>query len=206
MFYMIKPRFAIILFLIGAIVLYLGVGLFHAGPTTIVGEFYKYCIYVAIGGLLLQVISIMALWRFGKLFHYSLFFVLVDAILIALYLILPIAFKDSDLSKTLEVLSLAMMVAESLIMIFYVLGVNNLAYDNYNGMPFLTKLIIFAYIVITVIQLVAGVLVLFGVTLNGVPYAETIVTVVDKIADGLTLAKEVGIVVFFIIAIVVIKD
>ena len=114
--------------------------------------------------------------------------------------------KDADLSKPLEILSLAMMVAEALIMIFFVLGVNQLAYDNYEGMPFLTKLIIFAYIFITAVQLIAGVLVLFNVTLNGVPYAETIVTVIDKIADGLTLAKEVGIVVFFIIAIVVIKD
>ena len=139
-------------------------------------------------------------------FHFSLFFVLIDAILIALYLILPVAFKDSDLSKPIEVLNLAMMVAEALIMIFFVLGVNQLAYDNYEGMPFLTKLIIFAYIFITAVQLIAGVLVLFGVTLNGVPYAETIVTVIDKIADGLTLAKEVGTVVFFIVAIVVIKD
>ena len=203
---MIKPRFAIILFLIGAIILYLGVGLFHAGPTTFVGEFYQYCIFVAIGGLLLQVLAIVFLWRCGKLFHFSLFFVLIDAILIALYLILPVAFKDSDLSKPIEVLNLAMMVAEALIMIFFVLGVNQLAYDNYEGMPFLTKLIIFAYIFITAVQLIAGVLVLFGVTLNGVPYAETIVTVIDKIADGLTLAKEVGTVVFFIVAIVVIKD
>ena len=202
----VRPRISIILFLIGAIILYLGVGLFHAGPTTFIGEFYQYCIYVAIGGLLLQVLAIMFLWRCSKLFHYSLFFVLVDAILIAAYLILPVVLKDADLSKPLEILSLAMMVAEALIMIFFVLGVNQLAYDNFGGMPFLTKLIIFAYIFITAVQLIAGVLVLFNVTLNGVPYAETIVTVIDKIADGLTLAKEVGTVVFFIIAIVVIKD
>ena len=201
-----RPRVCIILFLVGAICLYFGLDLSIQGPELFHNEAFRYFFILAVGGLVLQVFSILGLATYSKRYYVSLVCIAIDLVLILAYFLLPLLFKSKDLSKPVEVLYLLMMVAEALIMIFFVLGTNDLADDNFNGMPFLTKLIIFAYVFITAVQLIAGVLVLLGVTFDGVPFAGQILGAIDNISDTLLFAKEVSMVIFLISAIIVIKN
>ena len=201
-----RPRVCIILFLLGALCFYVGIDVAMQGPTLFGIPQLRYFYILGIGGLVLQVLSILGLGKYNKLYYASGVCIFIDLVLILTYFLLPQILKSVDLSKPIEVVNLGMMVAEALIMIFFVLGTNKLASDGYNEMPLLTKIIVIAYVFITAVQLIAGILVLMGVTLNGVPFADTILMAIDNISDTLLFAREVCMVIFLIAAIIIIKD
>ena len=202
-----SPRKNIILFLVGAFIF---IGCLYVA--TDLNDYLKipgleYARYAGLVGIILQIIAVIRLIQFNKYFIASLIFIIFDTLLVTTYLTLLIL-RDytpvnvPNVTLLLEILNLLMIVAESLLMVFFALGVNAIAAENYNSMNVLTKVVVFVYLFVGIGQALLTTLGLAGVTLPDIFFLRLIV----KAINVLGLAKEVLMLIFLITALVRIKE
>lgn len=202
-----SPRKQLILFLVGGLIFI--ACLFVA---TDLNEYIKIPAlelvrYAGLVGLILQIFAVARLRQFSNKYVGSIVCIILDIILAAGYITLYIIDKYTSAvipqcAMIMEALNIAMIVAESFIMIFFALGTNQLARDYYNSMDLLTKLVVIVFLIFTLGELLFGILGLAGVTLPDI----FILRALYKIVNIASVAKHILVLIFIIVAIVRVTD
>ena len=115
-------------------------------------------------GLILQIIAIILLRNVNKRYANALWMLILNLILFAVAFTLNIieaARNEPELFTTaLSWISIGQELTEALVVIYFVLGTNQLAEEDGKGMPILTKLIVRGYVGIFLVSLLLTLLTL----------------------------------------------
>lgn len=116
-------------------------------------------------GLILQIIAIILLRNVNKRYANSLWMLILNLILFAVAFTLNIieaVRNEPELFTTaLSWIGIGQELTEALVVIYFVLGTNQLAEEDGKGMPILTKLIVRGYVAIFLVSLLLTLLTLF---------------------------------------------
>lgn len=116
-------------------------------------------------GLILQIIAIILLRNVNKRYANALWMLILNLILFAVAFTLNIieaVRNEPELFTTaLSWIGIGQELTEALVVIYFVLGTNQLAEEDGKGMPILTKLIVRGYVAIFLVSLLLTLLTLF---------------------------------------------
>ena len=199
-----KAKRNIVLFIIGVFIgfatsVIASVGLITGnGILTIVGA-------AGLAGLILQIIAIICLRNVNSHYANALWCLILDLLLNLVIIILDIVILvqegNATLSNITTWLDVASNVAEAGIVIYFVLGTNQLAEENGKGMPILTKTIVFGYVGLFILSLVFNLLQLIP-AIGGNP---TVVNVFTVVVLVLYVVRELAYILFLIRALFRVK-
>ena len=199
-----KAKRNIVLFIIGVFIgftasVIASVGLITGnGILTIVGA-------AGLAGLILQIIAIICLRNVNSYYANALWCLILDLLLNLVIIILDIVILvqegNATLSNITTWLDVASNVAEAGIVIYFVLGTNQLAEENGKGMPILTKTIVFGYVGLFILSLVFNLLQLIP-AIGGNPTVFNVFTVVVLV---LYVVRELAYILFLIRALFRVK-
>ena len=198
----VKPN--IILFIVGALI-FVGALYFATEQELTFAPWLRFLSFIGIAGIIIQVIAIYRLRPFSRFYVASFVAVIFDFLFVVGYLVFAtLYFIDRDwfpeLGAIVAILNILMTLAETIIMVCFVVGTNKVAEEYGRGMPKLTKIILLVYLILVIFDVILPIITLTGATLPDNFFFNLLVSSVGI----LSLVRHVLIVVFLVKAIIVI--
>lgn len=196
-----KAKRNIVLFIIGVFIGFIASTLAAVGLIT-VNPVLALLGALGLFGLILQIIAIICLRNVNSHYANALWCLIFDLILNLVMLIIDIIvfFQEggnATLSNVSSWLDVASNVAEAGIVVYFVLGTNQLAEENGKGMPLLTRIIVVGYMVIFVLSLAFSLLQL----IPAIGENQVVVSVFSIIGLVLYVVRELAYIIFLIRAL-----
>ena len=199
-----KAKRNIILFIIGVFIAFVTDILSTVGSLT-GNVILTYIGMAALAGLVLQIIAIVCLRNVNSHYANAMWCLIIDLLLtiinIVLIIIIALGKGNDAIVSVSNWVDVASDIAEASIVIFFVLGTNQLAEENDKGMPLLTKIIVIGYMVMFFISLVFSLLTHF----TGLGENETVVGVFTIVIFVLYVIREIAYIIFLIRALFRVK-
>lgn len=202
-----KPRRKIVLFLIGALIVFASAYVALGGPSAFgipYLEFFRAGVLIGLG---IQIFALFKMIVYDRRYAISL----VAAIITFLTVLVFVVALTLDLMGVItfaidgplyQILSLIDTVAESVLLIFFVIATESLAEHSYHGTPKLALVLVIVYIFLAALDVFIFVGNLVGLTIT----IEWIAIVLYKLQNISSVVKFVGTLVFIICSLVYIKD
>ena len=202
-----KPRSKIVIFIVGALIVFASAYIGIDGASAFNLPFLEYLRFGALVGLAIQIFALFKMIVYDRMYVVSFVMGIIAFLCVGAYLVgtvldlLGIITFTTDGVPYLS-MSLADTVAESIMMIFFIIATDRLASQSYHGMPKLTKILVIAYIILLLLEIASYVAQLTGVTIT-IEFVAVVLYTAQKIS---TIVKLVGTVVFLICSLIYIKD
>lgn len=202
-----KPRNKIVLFIIGAIILFLSAYIAIDGAQAFEMPLLGFFRIGIIVGLFIQLIALFKLMVYDKFYIVSFITGIIVFLAVSIFVVLwmldlygTIYFpEDGVLYRTL---SLSDGIGEDLMLIFFIIATNRLANQSYYGMGKLTVILIIAYSFLLLLEITIFIASFTGFTIT-IEWVAKILSIIDNAAR---ILKFVGTLVFLIISLTRIKD
>lgn len=202
-----KPRHKIVLFIIGAIILFLSAYIAIDGAQAFEMPLLGFFRIGIIVGLFIQLIALFKLMVYDKFYIVSFITGIIVFLAVSTFVVLwmldlygTIYFpEDGVLYRTL---SLSDGIGEDLMLIFFIIATNRLANQSYYGMGKLTVILVIAYSFLLLLEITIFIASFTGFTIT-IEWVAKILSIIDNAAR---ILKFVGTLVFLIISLTRIKD
>lgn len=202
-----KPRRKIVLFLIGAFVVFASAYIAIDVASTFGLPFLTFFRFGVLVGLGIQIFALFRMIVYDKGYILSFIMGIIAFLCVSAFLVATTLDFIGVITFTTEgtpylTLSLIDTVAESIMMIFFIVATEHLAEQSYHGMPKLTIVLVVAYIILLLLEIAAFVAQLAHFT---IPW-EWLATILFEIQKISSIIKLIGTLIFVISALVYIKD
>lgn len=202
-----KPRHKIVLFIIGAFILFLSAYIAIDGAQAFEMPLLGFFRIGIIVGLFIQLIALFKLMVYDKFYIVSFITGIIVFLAVSTFVVLwmldlygTIYFpEDGVLYRTL---SLSDGIGEDLMLIFFIIATNRLANQSYYGMGKLTVILVIAYAFLLLLEITIFIASFTGFTIT-IEWVAKILGIIDNAAR---ILKFVGTLVFLIISLTRIKD
>lgn len=202
-----KPIHKIVLFIIGAIILFLSAYIAIDGAQAFEMPLLGFFRIGIIVGLFIQLIALFKLMVYDKFYIVSFITGIIVFLAVSTFVVLwmldlygTIYFpEDGVLYRTL---SLSDGIGEDLLLIFFIIATNRLANQSYYGMGKLTVILVIAYAFLLLLEITVFIASFTGFTIT-IEWVAKILSIIDNAAR---ILKFVGTLVFLIISLTRIKD
>lgn len=199
-----KAKLYIILFVVGVFISFASNVISYAGDFAGI-SWMSLLGFGTLAGLVLQVIAIICLRNVNKNYANALWSLILDLLLTAAIITITLIMLFTEWNQSLDTaltwLDIASDVAEASIVIYFVLGTNQLATECGNGMPKLTKIIIIGYVGTFLVSLVFNLLNL----IPAIGGNEIVALVFMIIILSLYVIREIAYIIFLIRALFRVK-
>ena len=202
-----KPRHKIVLFIIGAIILFLSAYIAIDGAQAFEMPLLGFFRIGIIVGLFIQLIALFKLMVYDKFYIVSFITGIIVFLAVSTFVVLWMLGlygtvylpEDGVLYRTL---SLSDSIGEDLMLIFFIIATNRLANQSYYGMGKLTVILVIAYAFLLLLEITVFIASFTGFTIT-IEWVAKILSIIDNAARILKIA---GTLVFLIISLTRIKD
>ena len=202
-----KPRRQIVIFLIGALIVFASVYVAIDVSSTFNLPFLSYFRFGVLVGLLIQIFALLKMIVYDRLYLISLVMAIIAFLVIGAYLsvtvlheigLIPFMFEGTSYS----IINLIDTVAESIMMIFFIIATEHLAEQSYHGTPKLPKVLVIVYIILLLFEVFIFIGQLIGFTIT----IEWVAILLFRIQNISSIIKIVGTLIFVILSLKNIKD
>ena len=191
-----KAKRNIIIFIVGVFLAFLATVLNSIGDA-VDNSVLSYFGFLSVVGVIFQIIAIYCLRNVNRRYASAMWALILNLLLTITTIILfaiYIATVNESLETAISWMDTATSFSEALIVIYFVLGTNELAEENGKGMPVLTKSIIYGYMGIFIISLIF----FFLSFIPAIKENQTVVTMFAIMGIVLYVVREVSYVFFLI--------
>ncbi len=202
-----KPRRKIVMFLIGAFIVFASAYIAVDASSAFSLPYLEYFQYGALAGLIVQAIALFMMIVYDRRYLVSAISCIIAFLCVGTFVITTTLHAQGLIPSTLnglplETFSFIDTVAESIMMIFFIVATEALMEHSYHGVPKLEKLLIVVYIILTVLQALSFIAQVANFTIT----IEWLGIALAKIQSISSIIKLVGTIVFIICSLIYIKD